>query len=362
VIVALGAYKGFLTSGVAGRLVAEEVRTHDPRLAPTVLPLGDGGEGTLEAMSHYFGGRWTTEVVVGPLGDPIKAPLLWLNQSTAAIESAAVVGYSLLPEQKRDPWRASSEGVGELIVRAKEQGARRIYVTMGDSVVMDMGLGALRALGVRMLDAYGLEVRISSLLDAHNIVSLAVPSGSLDLSLVVLSDTLDQVIGPHDQVSAYGAQKGLALDDVGPMSRVTRHVAGMLEGSFGMPVASIPLSSGSGGLAAALHGLFHAPLEHCVPWLFSRTGIDRLIRSADIVITGEGRLDSQTRWGKVPWMVSALRPARLIVLAGGADVDGIADIDDAMAGGLVDVITVPADGREGKHWAKEAGARLAEIL
>jgi glycerate kinase len=357
-ILAFGAFKGVATSSRTGHALAAMLRDANPRHAPAVRPLADGGEGTLEAFHHYLGGSIRREVVFGPMGSRVAADVLWLDSRTAVVESSQVVGYSLVRPERRDPWQASTFGVGELIARAAARGATTVYVTMGDSIVMDMGLGALRALGAQLLDRSGRPLPLSTFREAWQIEEIALPVVDDGLTVRILSDTRDYLVGEHGQVAVYGSQKGLRTGDHAAMAATADHVSRIFTKAFGRPVGNVPFSSGSGGLAAALHGYYGASLGHCVEWLFARTAIRDEIQSGRAVVTGEGSLDAQTRWGKIPWMVARLRPARLIVVAGSSTTEGRADIRAAAPESDVDFVDAPIDGLAVDAWLRTVYAAV----
>lgn len=327
ILVAPGSFKGSLTSVEATDEIVDVLHRELPEHEVSHLYLADGGEGTLQVLYKNFGGQLLTETVEDAFGAHVRATL-YLQGRSAVIESAQVIGGNR-PGYTLNPWRASTYGIGELILAAIDLGAQSVTVTMGDSLTMDMGVGMLAALGVRFYSGKQLLNR-PTLSDLHAITSFDFSSADRLLrttSFRALVDTFDYVCGPHGQAHMYGPQKGLTLQDTVRAEAALRNFCRVIVDRFGIDVAELPLGGGSGGLAASLHSFLSAPLSHTVTCLDSALDITETIRNAEYVVTGEGCLDRQSRWGKVPYYVASRTTGRCVILVGDYSEEGLRDLE-----------------------------------
>ncbi len=293
VVIAPDKFKGTLTAGDAADAMASAVRDRWPDAVLTVIPMADGGDGTLDAL----GGPNRRDTVTGPLGRPADAD--WrLDGDLAAIESAAASGLVLAGgAEHNDPWGATSRGVGELLALALDAGARRIVVGMGGSAMTDGGRGALEALGDRLPFAPG--------------------------RVVVLTDTTVAFV---DAARVFGPQKGADARMVERLSaRLTTDAAEWAD-RFGVAVADTPRSGAAGGLSGALLAA-GAEVVDGAAFVAESRGLADAVAAADLVLTGEGAFDATSLRGKGPGHVLALAAARGVpasVIAGvvAPDVDG----------------------------------------
>ena len=327
ILVVPGSYKSTFKSIYAARRLGDALETTIPDSEVTSVVLADGGEGTLECFQLLFGGDFAEYKVSGPLGSQLSARVLWLSRSVAVVESAEVVGYSLLSLEDRDPWRASSYGVGELLGALIAQGAAEIYVTMGDSIIMDMGIGMLSALGVQFRSGNSHLPR-PTLRELPTVTELHIPHPLLPNHVRVhgLVDTVEPILGSNGQAAVYGAQKGLAPSEAPAVEAAHVHLDRLVFSHLGIRIGMIPMGTGSGGLAGALACFLGAKLEQTLEYLDAKVGLTKLIDSAEIVITGEGRLDGQSRWGKVPYWVGSRARGSLVLLVGEATKEAIAHL------------------------------------
>jgi glycerate kinase len=329
IVVAPGSYKSTLKSVAAARAIASAASACLPNASVTTLALADGGEGTLEIFETYFGASIRTTRVLDPLGREISARVGFMSGDIAVIESAEAVGFSLLRPYEMTPFLASSYGLGQLIRFAVEQGANQIYVTMGDSAIMDLGVGMLHMLGVKFFDKEHKPLTPS----LRNMLEIAVFDDSeaqllRSISVTCLVDTDDFLCGRDGQVQLYGRQKGLADSDVGRVESSYRHFARLLLSKLGIDITNLARATGSGGVAAALHAFAGAELLNTLDYLDGRLHLSARIREADIVATGEGLLDHQTKYGKVPFFVAKHTRAVCVGIFGSFRSQGVSDLSE----------------------------------
>lgn len=326
VVIAIDSFKGSLTSLEAGEAVKRAVLRRDSAAEVIVRPLADGGEGTVEAMSAGLGGESVEALVRGPLGEPVRAKYCIVNGSTAVIEMAEAAGLPLVPADKRDPMNTTTYGVGELIRDAISRGCRSFIVGIGGSATNDGGVGMLSSLGFEFFDndgnaisegAKGLErlVRIS----AKN----AVPELS-ECTFRVACDVTNPLCGERGCSAVYGPQKGATPETVALMDGWLSEYAKTAREVFPNADPDYPGSGAAGGLGFAFMTFLGASLESGIKIILDETRLEEYIENADVVVTGEGRLDGQTVMGKAPIGVARLAKKhgkRVIAFAGAVTAD-----------------------------------------
>lgn len=304
IVVAPDKFKGSLSaSGVAAAL-ASGLRAALPSADVVLLPIADGGDGTVAAA--VAAGFTEHQVVVdGPVGDPVSAPFA-VNGDRAVVELAAACGLSLLPGGRLAPLTASTYGLGQVIDAALATGAREIVVGLGGSASTDGGAGMLAALGARLLDASGTPIgRGGGALSRIASVSLEpVVSRLSGASVVVASDVTNPLLGIDGAAAVFGPQKGASPGDVAALDAALGRWADVLAPVVGTDFRTVPGAGAAGGAGfGALTGL-GARLEPGIELILSLLGFDDAVLGADLVITGEGSLDEQSLSGKAPIGVS----------------------------------------------------------
>jgi glycerate kinase len=267
------------------------------------VPVADGGEGTVQALIDATGGTLRTLAVVGPAGSPVQASYgLTGGTGLAVIEMAAASGLELLPPAQRDPRVTTSHGTGELIRDALDAGARRFVIGIGGSATNDAGAGMLQALGVRLLDADGVEIGRggAELARLARIDVSGLDQRLLDCQLDVACDVTNPLVGPVGASAIFGPQKGATPEMVEQLDRCLQRFADILQRDLGQDVAGVPGTGAAGGLGAALLAVLGARLRPGCEVVMEAIGLEALLRDADLVITGEGRTDGQTIYGKAP--------------------------------------------------------------
>ncbi len=309
VVIAVDSFKGCLRSVEVAGAVERGVLAVFPDCGVDKLPVADGGEGTVEALIEALGGEWAGAQVHDPLLRPITARYGVVDGGrTAVIEMAAASGLPLLAPGERDPLRASTAGTGELIADALRRGCRKILVGIGGSATNDGGIGMLAALGFRFRDASGRAmdavggealVRIDSIDAQGRLRELA------DAEIVVACDVSNPFYGPQGAARVFGPQKRADNDAVETLDRGMRHFAEAIGRHNGMDVQRMPGSGAAGGLGGAFAALLGARLVPGAEMILDALGFEARLRGADLVITGEGRLDAQSVMGKAPGAIAA---------------------------------------------------------
>ena len=328
VLICTGSYKSTIRSIEACAVIHDELSKHslDQDLVP--LPLADGGEGSIEVLKGYLGGEIQTISAHSPTLDLIHARILAVDCQTVFVESAEVIGYSTIRQSDFSPLTLGSSGLGVIIKTLIRRGYKTIYITMGDSVIMDLGLGMLNELGVtffsgsQKLKNPTLE-KMAEITDfcCDDIVKL-----TRSIKIVGLGDTKDFLVGPYGQAHIYGKQKGLQNSSIQFVENSYKSFLSLIEEKLGKKIGSLPMATGSGGIGGALSAFLDSELIHFPEFLFSKTDIKEQIQNANIIITGEGFLDEQTIWGKIPSVVASNTKGHCIGLVGGFSQKGLEEI------------------------------------
>ncbi|APO95791.1 glycerate kinase [Xanthomonas vesicatoria] len=309
VVIAPDAYKESLSA----REVATQIEAGFGEVFPawqyTKVPMADGGEGTVDALVAATGGQVIACTVNGPLGTPVPAFFgLTGDGGTAVIEMAAASGLALLPPAQRAPLHASTAGVGALILAALDAGARRFIIGIGGSASTDGGAGMAQALGARLLDAHGAPIGPGGgALAALARIDIAGLDARLqDCHIEVACDVDNPLTGPTGASAVFGPQKGATPAMVRQLDANLQHYADVLQRDLGVRLHALPGGGAAGGLGAGLVAFVGAQLRPGVEVVARALGLEALIAHADLVITGEGRIDSQSVRGKAPVGVARL--------------------------------------------------------
>lgn len=301
ILIAPNAFKGTLTAGEAGAAAAGAVRLACPGAAAEVLPIADGGDGLLEALSPALGGKLMRSRVEGPLGEKLTARWLLAGRN-AVIEMAEVSGLRRLGGGKLRPLDASTYGVGQLIAAAALRGAREIIVGLGGSASNDGGAGCARACGFELLDARGRPVargarglaELSEIRPGRSRKQLA------GVKVTGLADVKNPLCGRLGSARVFGPQKGAGPGEVEFMEKALRNYARVVKKCLGIDVAGLRGGAAAGGLGAGLAAFFGAELADGAAFVLERTEFREKLARADLLLTGEGCFDAQTFYGKAP--------------------------------------------------------------
>ena len=359
VLIASDSFKGSATSAEVAECLERGVRRVAPDVLVTRMLVADGGEGTLDALVAARGGRIVPCEVTGPLGDLVAASWGDLGSGMAIVEMARAAGLGLMTPTSDNAVRATTRGVGELILDAVRHGARKVYVGLGGSATSDAGAGAVQALGVRLLDARDREVGPGALgladvvrVDASH---LAPELGGTEV--VLLTDVTNPLTGPDGAVRVFGPQKGVAEKDLERLDNVLERYARLVAAEVGRDFSAMPGAGAAGGLGFGLKAFLGARAEHGVDAVRDASGMDEKLTGADLVITGEGRMDGQSARGKAPVGVARRAQARglPVVAVVGSRAE---DLDDVYDAGVDLVIPLPL----GPCSLDECMARARDLL
>ncbi|WP_075681217.1 glycerate kinase family protein [Roseburia sp. 831b] len=303
VVVAMDSFKGSLTSLEAGAAVSAGIHKVVPNAKVVVRPLADGGEGTVRALVEGMNGRLEKVWVTGPLGTPVEAEYGRIEESnTAIIEMSAAAGITLVCERERNPLNTTTFGVGELILDAIKKGCRHFMVGIGGSATNDGGVGMLQALGYEFLDCQNKQVpygakglaMIEKISDCHVIPELK------DCTFRIACDVTNPLCGEQGCSAVFGPQKGATLSMIAKMDQWLANYAKLTQEKYPKADRNEPGTGAAGGLGFAFLSYTNARLESGIKIVLEETKLESFLKDADLVITGEGRLDVQTVMGKAP--------------------------------------------------------------
>ncbi|MDP2857544.1 MAG: glycerate kinase [Bacillota bacterium] len=309
VVVAPNSFKGSLDAVRVAAAMKRGILGVDPRVAVVEVPMADGGEGTVEAVTGATGGTIRAVQVTGPTGTPVEARYGILgDKRTAVMEMAAAAGLPLVPEHLRDPLVTTTYGVGEMIADAVRQGIRRIVIGIGGSATNDGGAGMAQALGARLLDSTGqpLGPGGAELLRLERVSLDCMPPEIRELEVTVACDVDNPLYGPRGAAAIYGPQKGATPEKVEILDRALRRFAEVVEHDLHIDVASVPGAGAAGGLGAGLMVFLRAELRSGTELVSDVVRLAEKAQGASLVITGEGKMDRQTLMGKVPQGVAGI--------------------------------------------------------
>ncbi|WP_127497003.1 glycerate kinase [Paenibacillus glycanilyticus] len=341
IVIAPDSFKGSLSAASAAEAIARGIRRCVPDAGIVKLPIADGGEGTLDSLLAATGGERITVIVTGPLGASVSASYGIIEQ-TAVIEMAEASGLCLLSEEQRNPALTTTYGTGELIRHALDRGCRRFLLTVGGSATNDGGTGMLQALGMRLLDQQGNPVSPGggSLADIATIDDSLWDPRIAESSFVIATDVQNPLIGEQGASSVFGPQKGASPETVDLLEHGMTAWADLIEAKTGIRLHERPGAGAAGGLCGAYLAFFPASVRRGIDVVLEHVRLEEHLDGADLVITGEGRIDHQTSSGKAPMGVAQLAKKHgvpAIALAGsvgsGIDVlhaEGISSVHSIM--------------------------------
>ena len=305
IIIAPDSFKGSLTSLEAAEAMAHGVRQVYPAAELVLLPLADGGEGTVEALVTATGGQRVTTSVCGPACQSfVNAAwaLLGPQGETAVIEMAAAAGLTLFPSELRNPLYSTTYGVGQLMLAAAYSGAKQIIVGLGGSATNDGGAGALQAMGVKFFDVDGelMQNQISGqdLIQISRLKKEGLSSVFNHVKVIIASDVTNPLLGVTGASAVYGPQKGATKAIAIELERAMRNYSAVLSRDSGRDVSNWPGAGAAGGLGAGLMACFDATVVSGIDLILDAARFEEKLQGADFVFTGEGRIDAQTLQGK----------------------------------------------------------------
>ena len=302
VIIASDSFKGSLSAVAASKAIAEGVRRVVPKATLEIIPLADGGEGTVRALVQARNGTLQKTVVKDPLGKDVEAEWGWLgNDATGIIEMAAASGLPLVPPEKRNPLLTTSYGTGQLVEAALKKGCKKIILGIGGSATTDFGTGLAQALGVRFYREDGSEITdfMNGCLMGmvHRIDMLAIDPRLYECEIFVACDVDNPLLGPHGAVYTYSPQKGATPEGCKKLERNMEKIAAVAQKKL-RDVRSLPGAGAAGGMGGGLVVFFDAVLQSGIDLVLKACRFRERAKRADLIFTGEGQIDEQTIFGK----------------------------------------------------------------
>lgn len=309
VVIAIDSLKGNLSSLEAGTAAAAGIHHVDPAVETVVRPLADGGEGTVQALTEGLGGRFVTVPVTGPAGKPVDCPYGILDQTqTAIIEMSGAAGITQVHGEEKNPLYTTTYGVGEVICDAIRNGCRRFIIGIGGSATNDGGIGMLQALGFGLLDADGKQVPFGAV-GLESLAAITTDHVLPELSectFRIACDVTNPLCGSNGCSAVFGPQKGADTAMIKRMDTSLASYAVLCQKQFPNADPEVPGTGAAGGLGFAFLTFLSASLEPGIQIILDETRLCDDVKDADLVITGEGRLDGQTVMGKAPIGVAKL--------------------------------------------------------
>jgi len=320
ILIAPDKFKGSLGALQVAENIALGIRDVIPDAQIEIAPVADGGEGTAEVICKARGGEWVTCHAHGPLGNPIEARYVWLSENASAvIEMSEAAGLRALKDEVRDVLRANTFGVGEMLLDGAKRGAREIIVGLGGSVTNDGGFGMARALGFRFFDQQDNEIEKTA--DLISVVRIEAPvaagvsparqpasasGGPPQIRIAAACDVKNPLLGENGATRTFGPQKGATPDELEILERALTSLADTVTRELGCDFRNNPGAGAAGGLGFGLMSFCSGELRPGFDVVADAVELHEKIRSADVVITGEGKLDRQTLEGKAPAGVARL--------------------------------------------------------
>ncbi|HCE46426.1 MAG TPA: glycerate kinase [Lentisphaeria bacterium] len=310
IVIALNAFKGSISSIDAGKAVSRGIRKALPNSEVVICPVADGGDGLLDVVKSLPSSKTIKCKVVGPRKEKICSEFCWLpKEKTAFIEMALASGLAMLPENLRNPMETTTYGTGQLIARALKLNPEKIILGIGGSATCDGGTGAAAALGVVFFDKTGKAITVPTGGDLNRISGIDSRNAeelSKSKMIEIICDVENPLLGSKGSAAVYAPQKGATPAQVSELEHGLAIFAGMVRKHTGKDIRKIKGGGAAGGISAGFYGLFGARLKKGIDVVFELVELEKKIKGADLVITGEGRLDSQTAYGKAPAGVAKL--------------------------------------------------------
>jgi glycerate kinase len=322
ILIASNAFKNSLDARQVALAIDEGLKQSRLRCSTEIFPIADGGDGTGSLIVERCNGKRISQEVHDPLGRKISSSFgLIDNGKTAVIEMADASGLRLLKKEELNPMQASSYGTGELIKGALDKGVNRILIAMGGSATVDGGCGILDVLGIEFFDIRGNKLKAvpGELIDMAKIDTNGLDERIYGTEIIVLCDVSNNLLGPQGAAAVFGPQKGAGLEDIKALEHFLKNFVKVTAAQTGRNMDKIKHGGAAGGASAGLYAWLGAKLVNGIEHFLELTAFDEALKRADLVITGEGNLDSQTLQGKGPYGVALTakkKGARVIGLAG----------------------------------------------
>ena len=303
VVAAIDSYKGSVSSKEAGEAAKKGVLNVYKDAEVTIMTLADGGEGTVESLVDGLKGEYVSAAVTGPLEEKVNCTYgIIKDENLAVIEMAGAAGLTLVPPEKRNPLITTSYGVGEVIKDAIERGCRKFIIGIGGSITNDGGVGMLQALGFSFKDKYGKEIGFGGrcLADIASVDVSGAYEKLNECEFNIACDVENPLCGPKGASAVYGPQKGATPEMIEELDKALYNFAEVTKAATGKDMALYPGSGAAGGMGYGFLAYLNVNLRPGIEIVLDTLKMDEVLEGADVLITGEGRIDSQTAMGKAP--------------------------------------------------------------
>ncbi|WP_338833998.1 Glycerate 2-kinase [Moorella humiferrea] len=347
IVIAPDSFKESLDAPAVAAAIAAGIKRVFPDAETVMVPMADGGEGLTSTMVAATGGRTITTTVTGPLGQPVQATWGILGDgTTGVVEMAQASGLPLVPREKRNPLYTTTYGTGELIAQALDAGCRRLIVGIGGSATNDGGAGMAQALGVRLLNAEGKDIGRGAIgLEELNRIDIeGLDPRIKETEILVACDVDNPLCGPRGASAIYGPQKGATPEMIPRLDAALARLADVIKRDLGKDVRELPGAGAAGGLGAGLVAFLGATLRRGIDLVMETLDLDGILaKGADLVITGEGEINHQTAFGKVPAGVARLagKYGIPVVALAGSIGEGAATVYDHGIKGFMSIVPRP---------------------
>ncbi len=325
IVIAPDSFKESLSAKQAGEIIAKAIKKIIPRAQTLLFPMADGGEGTVESLIEATNGKKINTSAHDPLMRKKETFYGILGDNkTAVIEMATASGLHLLTNNERDPLKTTSYGTGELIKNALDNTCRKFIIGLGGSATCDAGVGMAQALGISFLDAEGNELKPGgeNLIQLHKIDTTKLDKRIKECEIQVACDVTNPLYGQNGAAYVYAPQKGAGENAVKQLDNNLKIVAEKIKQFLNKDIAEIQGAGAAGGMGAGIMAFLNAELKPGFDLIKENTHLESQIKNADLIITGEGKIDDQTQYGKTPFGIAktaAQYKVPVIAIAGGLD-------------------------------------------
>ena len=370
ILIAPASFKGSLRAIETAEIISKAVHEAMPGVKTLKAPLADGGEGTLEILIQQMGGKLFSSKVTDPLGRRIKAKYgILADEKTAVIEMAQASGLQLLNARERNPLKTTTYGTGELIKNALDHGVKRILIGLGGSATVDGGAGMAQALGAKLLDKRGQQIGFGGvqLSKIETIDPSHMDARLTHTKFIALCDVQSPLLGPQG-ARLYMPQKGATPKITKALEKNLAHFARKVEKYLGKRVENLPGAGAAGGLGSGLAAFLNAELRSGIEFILDALKFEEKLKSCDLIISGEGRVDAQTAQGKVIAGIAQLakRHRKPLIIITGAKQGDLSKLYELGVAAVLSIMPSPMSEQEAmknaKRFLREAVQELGKLL
>lgn len=370
VIIAPDSFKGSLSSIQAAEAIERGIKkaalAYSENVEVAKVPMADGGEGTVEAIISAVGGKIIPTKALDPLVRPIDSFFGVLPDNTAVIEMAAASGLNFLKEEERNPLKTTSYGTGQLIKAALDMGCENIIIGIGGSATNDGGVGMAQAIGVEFLDKEGKQIGFGGgeLSKIYKIDISNLDGRVKNAKFTIASDVKNPLCGPEGASAIYGPQKGATPEMIEILDKNLDHLAKIIKRDLGKDIKDLPGAGAAGGLGAALMAFLDAQLRPGIEIVMELSNFKEKVKDADIIFTGEGSTDYQTKFGKVPFGVAQVAKEydKPVICVSGSLLEGYEQLYEYGISAMFSIVSKPMDLKEAMERGEELLYKTSENL